>query len=313
MKKNTVNGLKLPKNKKRPIEKADSVIRNSFGLILFLYSLSLLIPIYWMLLNSFKGSIDYYVTSAFSFPKTFNFDNYKFIIENMKYKVSNRTGTGTLTYTIPWMLFYSVVWSICQPGFKLIITVMVAYVMAKYNFPGRKFIYKLGIVIMILPIIGSNGSALLLRRQLGVYNNMLLTILTGPSGEFSGMHFLMFYAAFKSISWDYAEAAFMDGASHFRVFIQIMFPMIMPTFWVLMLLTAITTWNDYSTFLYWLPSYANIAIGVYKFQYLSRLELGTTIPQILASFVLVSIPITLLYLASQKIITANFMVGGLKG
>ncbi len=312
MKKKNIK-LKSPKLPKSTKEKVDIAIRWAFGVILFIYSLTLLIPIVWMLINSLKDPIEYYLTTAFDLPKTFYFDNYKFIIDNMKYTVNNRYGTGTVTYNIPWMLFYSLIWSIGQPGFKLIITVMTAYVMAKYKFPGRKFIYQLGIVVMILPIIGSSGSALILRRKLGVYNNMLLTILTGPSGEFSGMHFLMFYAAFKSISWEYAEAAFMDGASHFRVFITIMFPMVTSTFWVLLLLTAITTWNDYSSFLYWLPSYANIAIGVYKFQYTSRLELGTTMPQILASFVLVSIPITALYLASQKLITANFMVGGLKG
>ena len=157
------------------------------------------------------------------------------------------------------------------------------------------------------------ASALIVKKELGVYNNMLMTLLTSPSVAFSGMNFLMMYAAFKSVSWEYAEAVFIDGGGHLRVFLSIMFPMVLPNFWVLVLLSVISSWNDYTTFLYWLPSYANIAIGVYKFQYTARIELGTTMPQILACFVIVSVPIVILYISFQKIITANFMVGGLKG
>ncbi len=294
-------------------EKASIILKYALGVILLIYALSLLVPIYWMIINSFKDIVQYYQESEFSFPKSLYLDNYKFILNNMSFETTSKDGSGTVIYTLPWMFYYSFIWAFGNTAFCLIIQVMCAYVVAKYKFPGRNFLYSLGIILMILPIIGSTGSAMLLRRQLGVYNNMLLMILTAPCLAFSGINFMMLHAAFKGVPWEYAEAVFIDGGGHLRVFITIMFPMIMPTFWVLMLLGFIGAWNDYSSFMFWMPSYYNVAMGVYRFQYESRLELGTTMPQILASFAVVSLPVVILYVAFQKLITANFMVGGLKG
>lgn len=291
----------------------NSVVKHFIGVILLLYACSLLIPIYWMLINSFKDVVQYYQEGPFAWPDAFNFDNYAFILENMEFTTTSKDGSGTVVFTLPWMFYYSFIWAAGSTLFCILIQVMCAYVISKYRFPGRQFIYSLGIIIMILPVIGSSGSMMLLRRQLGIYNNMLLMILTAPATAFSGLNFMMLHAAFKGIPWEYAEAVFIDGGGHIRVFLTIMLPMIMPTVWVLVLLGFIGAWNDYTSFMFWLPSYVNVAMGVYRFQYSSRLELGTTMPQILASFAVVSIPVVILYVSFQKIITANFLVGGLKG
>ena len=293
-------------------DRVNDVVKHAIGVVLLLYSLTLLIPIAWMLINSFKTYVEYYQTTAFEFPQALRFDNYSFILKNFHYTVNSRDGTGKITYTLPWMFLYSAIWAIAPTLFRTLVTTMCAYVIAKYKFPGRDFIYNFGIVMMILPIIGSGGAGMILKRSLGVYNNMFMMIITNASGAFAGMHFMMLHAAFKGIPWEYAEAVFIDGGGHLRVFTTIMMPMIMPTVWVIVLLGVISGWNDYSTFLMWLPSYANIAIGIYKFQY-NRIEMGTTMPQILASFVLVSMPIVILYVSVQKIITSNYMIGGLKG
>ena len=303
---------KLNRQRRELKDKINDVVLHFIGFILLIYSLTLLIPIVWMLINSFKTYTEYYQTTAFDFPKVLQFDNYIFILKNFAYTVNSRDGTGKIVYTLPWMFMYSAIWAIVPTMFNALVTTMCAYVIAKYKFPGRDFIYNLGIVMMILPIIGSGGASMILKRSLGIYNNMFMMIITKASGAFAGMHFMMLHAAFKAIPWEYAEAVFIDGGGHLRVFITIMMPMIMPTVWVIVLLGVISGWNDYKTFLMWLPSYANIAIGVYKFQY-NRIEMGTTMPQILASFAIVSLPIVILYVSVQKIITSNYMIGGLKG
>lgn len=299
--------------KEKVIRITDAIIKHTIGIVLIIYVLTLLVPIYWMIINSFKDVVQYYQEGAFKLPHSLNFDNYKFILQNMNFTTTSKDGSGTVVYTLPWMFYYSFIWAFFNTAFCILIQVMCAYVISKYKFPGRNFLYGLGIVLMILPIIGSSGSVMLLRKQLGIYNNMLLMILTAPAMAFSGLNFMMLHAAFKGVPWEYAEAVFIDGGGHLRVFVTIMLPMIMPTVWVLMLLGFIGAWNDYSSFMFWLPSYVNVAMGVYRFQYTSRLQLGTTMPQILASFAVVSIPVVILYVSFQKLITANFMVGGLKG
>jgi len=78
------------------------------------------------------------------------------------------------------------------------------------------------------------------------------------------------------------------------------------------LLAFIGSWNDFSTFLYWIPSRANIALGMYEIQQASALQ-GATMPQILAGFTIVAIPTAAMFLVAQPLMSKNFNVGGLKG
>ena len=211
------------------------------------------------------------------------------------------------------MLKNSVLLSVFSPLFSNLMFMICGYVLAKYNFPGKDLIYSVGIVVMILPLFGSSASTMVFRKATGSYDNMFLMIVTGVSCAFSGINFLMFYSAFKGIPWTYAEAVFLDGGGHLTVFVKIMLPMIFPTFGVLSLLGFLGAWNNYELFLVWLPSYANLAFGVYMMQNYLRIELGVTTPQILAAFVIVSIPTAGLYFSIQKFFISSFKVGGLKG
>ena len=187
-----------------------------------------------------------------------------------------------------------------------------AYVIAKYKFPGRDFIYNLGIVIMIVPIIGNLPSAMVVRTKIiPTYDNMLLTILTGPCTCFSGLYFMLLYGAFKELPWDYAEQVFVDGGNHYTAFIRMYLPMILPTSMVMFVLSFLGAWNDYSTFMMWLPSTPNLAYGLYMLKANSKVSLST--PALMAGFTLIVIPTVVIYIASQKLILSKFTVGGLKG
>ena len=133
-----------------------------------------------------------------------------------------------------------------------------------------------------------------------------------PGVCFSGVWFLLFYAAFQGVPWEYAEAAFIDGAGHYKVMFRIMLPLMIPTFSAIFLLSFLSTWNDYNTFIMWLPSYANLAYGMYLFQ-MDASSYGASMPQIMAGFIICMIPTVIIYIASQKLITSKLMIGGLKG
>lgn len=290
----------------------DKALKYFFRVLLVLLCITYIVPVLWMMMNSLKGPLEYYLKPTYAAPDSWiNFSSYKYFFEHIQYTVS--TDEGKMLYTLPWMFYYSLLWAILPSVWSVTLSFMSAYVIAKYRFPGRSFLYSLGIIVMILPIVGSTGSMLLVRKSLGIYNNMWLTALTMPACAFSGMQFLAMYAAFKGIPWDYAEAVFIDGGGHLRVFTTIMLPMALPSGMVFVLLNFIAYWNDYSTFLFWLPRYANLARGIYNYQYDGRISMGASIPDILAGFVVVSIPIVILYASVQKVITSNFVVGGLKG
>ena len=90
-------------------------------------------------------------------------------------------------------------------------------------------------------------------------------------------------------------------------------PMILPTDMVIFVLSFLGSWNDYQTFMIWLPSTPNLAYGLYMFQGISRKLYKASTVEIMAGFSLVIIPTVILYVSSQKLILSKFTVGGLKG
>lgn len=300
---------KRENRRNRAADAADKTFRIVLYVFTCVYCLTLLVPIYWLVLNSFKDPFEYYLNPTFSFPKKMLFSNFEYFLTNVE--EVRYTATGRITYGLPEMFMYSVLWAAVPPAISLFWTFMCAYILARFRFRGGRFIYNLGTVIMIIPIMGMGGEDIILKRALGMYDNMFLTMIVN-GGTFYGLNFLILYTMCKTIPKEYEEAVFIDGGGHFRALLTVL-PMMLPTVAVMWVMSFITGWNDYSTFLTYLPSYANIALGMYNFQYNARMQDGVSQPQVLAGLILVCIPSVLLYLVNQKAITSKFYVGGIKG
>ena len=187
---------------------------------------------------------------------------------------------------------------------------LVAYPMARYNFPGKHFLYNLALVIMIVPVVGNTSSSLFVRKQLGIYDNMFLHVLVSEGGF--GMNFMLMYGSLKAISGSYVEAAKIDGAGHFTVLFNICLPMILPLIFCLFALGFTGGWNNYSTILTYLPSTPNLAYGLHLFRSTASSGKGITEPQQLAAYVLVAIPSAIFWCFGQRFVLDNYTVGGLK-
>jgi len=247
------------------------------AIVLMLFCVSLLVPFFWMLLTSFKDPIDY-ALNVFGLPEQFVYENYLSVFELLE---SQKVINGRLVvYNIYNMLFYSFVIAVVSGFMNVFLPTITAYIVSKYNFKLKNVIFNTAIIVMIIPIVGNLPSQLRVTNALGIYNN-LIPYLIFSAGPF-GFNFILMYGAFKSLSWTYAEAAFIDGAGHFTVMIRIMFPMIMPTFSTLFILGFIGHWNDYMIPITFLPNYPNLAYGMYNFQ-LEAPRLGAAMPAILAA------------------------------
>ena len=277
--------------------------------LLFVYCISLLIPLIWALFTAFKPLDEYYL-STFALPKKITFSNFAGIFQKLTY--STVTAKGKFTHNFGDMFLTSVIFATASAGITAFFITVNAYVLTKYKFVGSGFLLFMGIFLMITPVFGTSGSSLLLLKAIGAYDNMLAQLILGISGTWYGMNFLIVSAGCKSISWSYAEAAQIDGAGHFQIFFKIMLPMILPTSMVIFLLIFLGAWNNYGTFLTILPSYANLAFGMYNFQYNAATN-GAIMPEIMAGFIVVMIPTVALYFSTQGVIMSNFTIGGLKG
>ncbi|MBO6263757.1 MAG: carbohydrate ABC transporter permease [Clostridia bacterium] len=294
-----------PYNKNNRIRKDKSVFIIT-GVILFLHMTSLVLPFIWMLLTSVKGLLDYQ-ESFLGWPKTFHWENYTRIFDLLSIEVVK--DGNTYIYYIWNLLQNSLMLSIFSPLFSLLPVVLTSYVVSKFTFVGKQTLRNINIFVMIIPLVGNLANTLLVYRKLGLYNNFWPFIIF-PHQPF-GFNFLLLYGVFKAIPDSYSEAVQIDGGGHMTVFLRIMLPMVVPTLVTLYVLGFISSWNDYSTPLVYLRSVPNLAYGLYEFQYNSS-KYGAILPEILAGFVICSIPSVVLFISFQKVITRSLMIGGIK-
>jgi ABC-type glycerol-3-phosphate transport system permease component len=162
---------------------------------------------------------------------------------------------------------------------------------------------------MILPIYGSLPASLQLYKSLGLYDNLGF-LFVGTTGV--GMGIILYGNAFGAMPTAYKEAAVIDGAGHFTIMWKIYMPLIFPLAAANYIMNFMGFWNDYSLNVIWMPSYPNLAYGVFIYQSNASL-LGASVPELLAGMVALAIPSVILWICSQKLISTKLAMGGIKG
>lgn len=294
-----VSSIDAQKNKKKV--HSTGGFRWSIGsiivfIVFLIYAASLLGALLWAFMNSLKGKYEY-LENVVALPKDWLFSNYIKAFQVLEINDSN-------AFT---MLFNSLWLSLARPAINILTATMASYVMSKYKFPGRDLIWGIILTIMVLPIYGNGAAGLLLYKNLGFYDSplILLASVTGLGGN------MMIISAFDGVSKSYMEAAFVEGAGHFRVFWQIMVPQITGLLSALYIMAFIGNWNDYMTSLMYLPSYLTLSTGLYVFQEFNARTLD--VPLLFAGALLCMVPTTLLFITFQdKFMNLSFG-GGIKG
>ena len=267
-------------------------------IILSLYAISLVLPLVWTFLTALKSQIEYSTYNVNGLPENWLFSNFALAFTEL-----NVDGSNLFV-----MIFNSVWYTAGGVLIGMTVSAMVAYVTAKYEFPGRKILYGIALVIMMIPIVGSTPSQYRLYSQLGILDSPAL-LVTFASGF--GFNYLVLYAYFRSLPWSFAEAAFIDGAGHVKVFFQIMMPQAVSTMAALAIVAAITSWNDSGGPLLFLKSYPTLASGLYMFQVMTTRQLN--MPVLYAGLLMSAVPMLLLFAFFSNKIMDMSLGGGLKG
>lgn len=262
-----------------------------------LYAFTLLYAILWAFGMSLKGQEEYY-SNTNGFPQAWAFSNYVTAFKSVQVEGKNMI-----------VMFINSVWYACGGAVLQVVTsAVVAYVVSKYKFPGRGFLYGLALVTMMIPIVGSFPSQYRVYKTLGILDTPAL-LITKAAGF--GFNFIVLYSFFKTLSWTYAEAAFIDGASHLRVFLGVMLPMAIPVMGSLFLVAAIGLWNNYMEPVLFLQSYPTLTSGLYIFQLYTTRDVNY--PVLFAGLLVSVIPVVLLFIFFQNTIMESMSVGGIKG
>ena len=275
--------------------------------IVSLYVVSMVYVLLYGLLNSVKDPTDFFRGNVFGLPKKefgWHFENYAQVLED--FKVSDMSGNDV--YLLE-MFFNSLTYAVLMSLFCMATQIITSYAIAKYNFRLKSVLYGVAVVVMLLPIIGSLASEVQIADAFGFTDNLLGVCIM--KCKYPGLYFLVFYATFKGVSWTYAEAAQIDGASHFKIFIEVMLPLIKSTIFAVFILLFIEYWNDYYTPMVFLPNRPTLSYGLFLFQ--SNTNTNTSPPIQLAACILACLPVLVLFAVFKDKIMGNVTMGGIKG
>jgi N-acetylglucosamine transport system permease protein len=211
-------------------------LRREVGLLSGLGHLALLVwavlviaPLLWTILASFKSNTEIFVGSPFALPSRISLDSYA------------RAWTEA---SIGRYFLNSVFVVALSTAGTMLLGSMAAYVLARYEFIGNRIIYYLFVSGLAFPVFLALVPLFLLVDQLGLSNSFTGLILVYIAYS---LPFTVFFLAafFKTLPTSVAEAAVIDGASHTRLFFQVMMPMARPALVSLTIFNIIGQWNQY--------------------------------------------------------------------
>ena len=228
-------------------------------LIMAAYVLFIAFLLLWGLSVSLK-SVAQFRASPLGFPKgEWHFENYLDAFKTFTVPLhGGRVQIGLLV-----QYGYSLLYALGGAFFATLVPCITAYVTAKFSFRFGKIVYAIAVIALGFPIVGALPSQLRLMSLLGLYDSFFGVWLMQAS--FLGVYFLIFHAAYSGTPKDIAEAAEIDGAGNFRIFLEIALPLSGKLFFTVMLIKFIGLWNDYQTPMLFLPSYPTAAYGMYYY------------------------------------------------
>ena len=249
--------------------------------VICLIAFTFLFPLYWIITGSFKTKTEILSSTPVWVPSEWVMTNY----ENL---MSKRTAP----------LF----------DFSCLTAAMAGYALAKKRFYGRTILFSLIVCAMALP---KQVILIPLVREMSALNlydtiwSVIIPIVGWPFGVFLLKQFA------EGIPTEMVEACRIDGASEWRTFTDVMFPMIKPGVGACAIFTFINSWNDYFMQLIMLMSTKEltISVGIATMQGENSTDFGI----LMAGSALASVPIIIVFLIFQKYFTKGITMGAVKG
>ncbi|MGH2531316.1 MAG: carbohydrate ABC transporter permease [Thermomicrobiales bacterium] len=264
-----------------------------YGILLFVVATSLA-PFAWVVLSSFKTNGEV-LDSALSWPSAFSFEAYD----------------NALTRTRFFRFFFN---SLLVSGLATFVAVaifgMAAYVLARYEFPGRNLIYAVLISSLLISLVPMQQPITQIVQRLHLYDTLWALVLIYTVRGLPIAVFVL-HSFFKSIPRELEEAAVLDGAGFFRTYVGVMLPLARPAMASSGVLIFLNSWNDFLFALLLTQSEETRTLS-----YALRFFVNTfsyDYPTLFAAVVLTILPSIVIYVLLQEQIQKGLAGGAIKG
>jgi multiple sugar transport system permease protein len=271
--------------------RAEQLHRRLLYAALLATSAMFLFPFAWSLLTSFK-TVQEAASGIGILPSTWTMEGY-------------RTALTSLPFGRYFL--HSTMLALAITATNLVFCSMGGYAFARLHFPGRDVLFMLVVVAMLLPDQLRMVPVFRLMRELGLVDRHGSVWLVGAVAPF-GLFFMR--QAFLALPNELEEAAYIDGASHFRIWWRVMLPLTLPSLVTLAILTFQGAWNEFFWPLLFLQSPEKFTLSQGLALFTSQFE--TQWPALMAGTVLATLPILIIFVTLQKHFVSGLADGAVK-
>lgn len=194
---------------------------------------------------------------------------------------------------------------------QVTVITLAGYTYSRYRFVGRKKSLMFFLIVQMVPTTAALTAFYVMALLMGALNQTWFLMFLYIGGGIPMNTWLM-KGYFDTVPYDLDESAKLDGAGHFRIFIQIVLPLVKPMIAVQSLWAFMTPFGEYmlAKFLLRTPEKYTVAIGLQTF---INNPQNQKVALFSAGAILIAIPITLLFFMLQKHFVAGLTSGGTKG
>ncbi len=248
-------------------------------LILLLGAAIVLYPFFYMVMNSLKPGREI-LHSPTSLPSQITFSGYTGVFQRLSMVLLFRN---------------SLILAISITILNTLLSALAAYAIAKIPFPGRRPIFSFMLATMMIPGVLFLIPTYVLMYNLGWVGHFYALIIPAAVTVYNIFLLRQFMVAIPS---DMIEAARLDGANEFDIFLRVIMPISRPALATVAILNFMGSWNDFFGPLLYLnePSKWTVQLGLYQFQ--SAVP-GENAQEIWAATTLITIPLILIFFFLQ--------------
>lgn len=262
------------------------------AVLIALISISVLFPLAWMAIAGFKGKTEVLRSPFQFFPDIWRFDNYVKIIQDPEFsRAMVITFVGALIFT----------------ALSLAVNSLAAYAFARLDFRGKRFWWVYCIMPMFIPMMAILLTSFMVVSALGMLNTLAVLIIPGVASAAQMFFIRQFYLGFPVAV---EEAALIDGASRWQIFLRVFLPQSAAPFVVMGIGSYLAYWNAYVWPILTItdPNLTQIMQFLGNF----RSDRGNDWGMLMAGSTLAALPTIVLLLIFQRFIVNGVRISGIK-
>ena len=261
---------------------------------LILAAIIVIVPLLVVLFAAFKPLNEFSISGKLAIPKSFlYFENFKVAFKDGGMITGFKNTVIIMAFSLTGTIIFGA---------------MVAYVLNRFEFVGKKLVLGAYLGAMLVPMVTTQVATFQIINFLGLYGKLGAPIVLYLGADVMSLYIMLLFMESISVSLD--EAAMLEGASIPFIFFRIILPNLKPAIATVAIIRGVAIYNDfYIPFLY-LPDENKRTLSTTLYKFMG--PYGGQWNIICAGIILIMIPTTVIFLSMQKYIYSGFVNGSVK-